>query len=144
MKTWLRSVRRAVLTGLAWAAVWAPVGVLTGLIVDPHGSMDEMWVAVGGYPGFLCGVVFSAVLGTAGGRRGLDEVSLPRAAAWGAVCGLLVGALPTMVATPGAEIPRWLLGVAIIGPVTLLSALSAVGSALVARMAKRRELRDAG
>ena len=63
MTKWLRRIRGAVLTGLVWAAVWAPIGVLMGLIVDSGESMDEMWVAVGGNPGFLCGAVFSAVLG---------------------------------------------------------------------------------
>ncbi len=57
---------------LTWAVVWAPVGVLIGRIVDPNDSMEEMWVAVGAYPGFLCGTVFSAVLGIAEGRRRFD------------------------------------------------------------------------
>ena len=39
---WPRRIRDAVLMGLAWAAAWAPVGVLVGLIVDPDDSMDEM------------------------------------------------------------------------------------------------------
>ena len=52
MKKWLRRIRGAVLMGLAWAAVWAPVAVLLGtFVVDPDNSMDEMWVAVGAYPG---------------------------------------------------------------------------------------------
>ncbi len=143
MKKWLRRIRGAVLMGLAWAAVWAPVGVLIGMIVDPDGSMDEMWVAVGAYPGFLCGAVFSAVLGIAEGRRRLDELSLSRSGAWGAVSGLLVAVLPFAVGTPSTELPLWLLAVVIIGSVTLLSAFSAVGSALLARVAKKRELRDA-
>ncbi len=83
MKKWLRRIRGALGMGLIWAAGWAPVGVLIGMIVDPDGSMDEMWVAVGAYPGFIGGVVFSAVLGIAEGRRRFDEVSLPRFGAWG-------------------------------------------------------------
>lgn len=59
MKKWPRRIRGAVLMGLTWAAVWAPIGVLIGMIVDPSGSTDEMWVAVGAYPGFLGGVIFS-------------------------------------------------------------------------------------
>ena len=80
---WLRRIRAAVLMGLTWAAVWAPIGVLTGLIVDSDGSMDEMWVAVGGYPGFLCGAVFSAVLGVSKGQRRVEELSLARVGACG-------------------------------------------------------------
>jgi hypothetical protein len=141
IKKWLRGVRRALLIGLTWAAVWAPIGVLIGMIVDPDESMDEMWFLVGAYPGFLCGAIFSTLLGFAESRRRFDELSLPQSAVWGAVSGVLVGVLPFALGTPTKEFPLWLLGVAIIGSVTLLSAVSAVGSALIARrMAKKREL----
>ena len=139
MRKWLRRIRGAVLMGLTWAAVWAPVGVLIGMTVDPDGSMDEMWVAVGAYPGFLGGVVFATVLGIAGSRRRFDELSLPRFAAWGAMAGLLVGALPFAVGESTAELPVWLLGVVAIGSITLLSAASAAGSLALARMAEKRE-----
>ena len=143
MRTWLRRIRGAVLMALSWAVAWAPVGVLIGMIVDPDGSMDEPWVAVGTFPGFLCGVVFSAVLGIAERRRRFDELSLARVGVWGAVSGLLVGVLPLVVGTLSPKFPLWMWGVAIVGPVTLLSSVSAVGSALLARKAKQRELRDA-
>ena len=125
--------------GLTWGAGWAPLGVLLGMIVDPDGSMDEMWVAVLGYPGFLGGAVFSMVLWIAEGRHRFDELSLSRVGAWGAVAGLLVGVLPFAVGTPSAELPLWLWGIVIIGPITLLSAVSAAGSLTLARMAKERE-----
>ena len=141
MNMWLRRIRGAVLMALAWAVVWAPAGLLIGLIVDPSDSMDEMWVAVGAYPGFLCGAVFSAVLGVAEGRRRFDELPLSRVGALGAVSGLLVGVFPFVVGTVNTALPLWLWGVVIIGPVSLLSSVSAVGSALLARMAKKRELR---
>lgn len=134
MKTdWLGRIRGAVLMGLGWAAVWALVAVLIGMIVDPDGSMDEMWVAVGAYPGFLCGAVSSTVLGIAGGRRWFDELSLLRVGARGAAAGLLVGAIPFVLGEPTSEIPLWLLGAAVIGSITLLSAVSAVGSAMLSR-----------
>ena len=91
---WPRRIRDAVVMGLAWAAVWAPIGVLVGLIVDPDESMDEMWPAIGAYPAFLCGAVFCTALGFAKGCRGFDELSLSRVGAWGAASGLLVGLLP--------------------------------------------------
>ncbi len=137
MKKSLAGIRGAVLMGLAWAVVWAPIGVLAGLIVDPDDSMDEMWVAVGGYPGFLCGAVFVAVLALAGGRRGLYELPLSGVAGRGAVAGLLVGVLPFMIGEPTSAVPLWLLGGAFIGSTTLLSAVSAVGSALLSRHAAR-------
>ena len=137
-----RRICGVVLVALAWAVVWVPVGVLTGMIVDPSGSMDEMWVAIGAYPGFLCGAVFSAGVGIAEGRRRFDELSLSRVGAWGAVSGLLVGVFPFVAGTVNTAFPLWLWGVVTIGPVALLSAASAVGSALIARMAKKRAMRD--
>ena len=141
MKMWLGRIGGAVLIGLTWAVVWAPVAVLIGLIVDPDGSMDEMWVAIGAYPGFLCGVLFSAVLGIAEGGRGFDELSLSRVGAWGAVAGLLVGVLPFLIGESTSELPPWLLGVVVVGSITLLSTVSAVGSALLPRYAARRQTR---
>jgi hypothetical protein len=143
VKKWLRRIRGAVLMGLTWAAVWAPVGVLIGMIVDPDGSMDEMWVAVGAYPGFIGGVVFSAVLGIAARRHRFDELSLWRFAAWGAAAGLLVGLLPFALGELNPEVPVWLPGV-VTGSITLLSAVSAAGSLALARRAQKRDLLDAG
>jgi hypothetical protein len=143
MKKWLRRIRGAVLMGLTWALVWAPVAVLIGMIVDPNGSMEEMWPAIGAYPGFLSGVVFSAVLGIAARRRRFNELSLSRFAAWGAVAGLLIGVLPFTLGDVSTERPLWLLGVVIIGPITLLGAVSAAGSLALARRAEKRELLDA-
>jgi hypothetical protein len=128
--------------GLTWALVWAPVAVLIGTtIVDPNDSMDEMWIAVGALPGFIGGVVFSAVLGIAARHRRFEELSIPRFAAWGAVAGLLVGALPLVLGEPTSAIPLWRLAGAIIGSITLLSAGSAAGSLALARRTERREPR---
>lgn len=136
MKTdWLGRARGAVLTGLAWAVAWALVAVLAGLIVDPDGSMDEMWAAIGAYPGFLCGALSAAVLGIAGVRRGIEELSLSRAGVRGAAVGLLVGVVPFAVGDPTSEIPLWQLGAAVVGSITLLSAVSAVASVLALRRA---------
>ncbi|MDE3259680.1 MAG: hypothetical protein OYM47_17760 [Gemmatimonadota bacterium] len=143
MNMYFKRIFVVVLMALAWAVVWSPVGVLTGIIVDPGGSMDEMWVAIGAYPGFLCGAVFSAAIGIAEGRRGFDETALSRVAAWGAVSGLLVGVLPFVLGTVNTTLPLWLWGIVTAGAVTLLSSASAVGTALIARMAKKGALRGA-
>jgi hypothetical protein len=141
---WLRYIRGAVGMGLTWAVVWAPIAVLVGLLVDPDGSMDEMWVAIGAYPGFLGGVVFSAILAIAARRRTLGDLSLSRVAAWGAVAGLLVGVLPFTIREPTTERPLWLLALVVVGSLTVLSGASAAGSLALARMAeKRRPLRAA-
>jgi hypothetical protein len=118
--------------------------VLIGMIVDPDGSMDEMWVAIGALPGFIGGVFFSAVLGIAARGRGFDELSLSRVAAWGALAGLLVGAIPFVLGDPITEFPVWLLGVIVVGSLTVLSAGSAAGSLALARMAEKRDVLGAG
>jgi hypothetical protein len=127
-----------------WAALWAVVAVLIGLAIDPDGSMDEMWPAIGAYPGFLGGVVFSVVLGVAARRRRLDDLSLARVGAWGALAGLLVGTLPFLVGEPTTEVPLWLLALGVIGTITLLSAASAAGSLAIARRADDRSDRSTG
>ena len=142
MKTWLRRVRGAVGMGLLWALLWAPVAVLIGTrIVDPDDSMDEMWWMVGALPGFLSGVVFSAVLGTVARRRRLDELSVARVGGWGAVAGLLTGILPFLLGDRGGR-PLWPLAVAVIPSITLLSAASAAASLALAQRALKREPHD--
>lgn len=137
MSDWLRGVRGTVLMALAWAAVWAPVAVLIGLIVDPDGSADEMWPAIGAYPGFLAALVFRALLAMAE-RRSIGELPLSRAGAWGAAAGLLVGTLPFTIGESASEIPLWQLAALVIGTITLLSAASAIATAKLYRSAWRR------
>jgi hypothetical protein len=143
MKRWLRRIPGAILMGLAWAVVWAPVAVVIGtMIVDPDNSMDEMWAVAGIYPGFLCGAVFFAALGIAERRRRFVELPLSRVGAWGAVSGLLVGGLWLVVALL-SDPPQWLLYGVVVGSLTLMSAVSGVGTALLARITKKPELHDA-
>jgi len=135
MKKWLISIGRGVAMGLGWGAAWVPVALLVAVILDPNDSMDEPWLLVGMLPGFLCGAVFSAVAGIADGRHGLDELSFSRAGALGVASGLLVGGLWLVLALL-SDPPRWLLNVVVVGSLTLLSAVSGVGAALLARMVK--------
>jgi hypothetical protein len=60
------------------------------------------------------------------------------------VSGLLVIVLPFagVLGAPNTGHPLWQWRVIIIGAVTLLSSVSAVGSVLLARMAKKRGSRD--
>ena len=121
--------------------VWAPVAVLIGiLIIDPDNSMDEMWVAIGAYPGFLCGVLFAATLGLPESLRRIADVALGRAAALGALSGLMVGTFPFLVGSSTSELPLWQLASLVIGSFALMSAASAVISALLARRSGKREL----
>ena len=143
MEKWMTRIGRAALMGLAWAAAWMPIGILISLVVDPDGSMDEPWILVGTLPGFLCGAVFSGVIGTAAGLRRLDELSLSRAAALAAVSGLLVGLSWFALAVVSDGLALWRLAVVVIASLTLLSALSAVASTLLARNAKKKRWGDA-
>lgn len=144
MRKWLARIRGAVLMALTWAVIWAPFGPLAGMILDPDGTMDEPWVAVGALPGFFCGLLFSIVLGIAERRRSLHELSLARVAIWGAAGGLFLMVLnTTALGTPNTEHLFWRARYIIIGGVTLLSAASAAGSLLLARMAKKRQTPEA-
>jgi hypothetical protein len=80
------------------------------------------------------------VLGITDRRRRFDEVSLGRAIVWGALSGLLVIGLPLIgfLGEPNIGHPFYRWRIIIIGGVTLLSAISAVGSVVVARIAKKR------
>ena len=123
------AIKRTALLALAWAIAWAPIAVLIGVtVVDPDNSMDEMWPAIGAYPGFLCGLLFSILLGIRERVHRIADVPVRRAAAWGVLSGFLVSVIPGMVAEP-----RGLLSASIIGSITLMSALSAVASVLIAR-----------
>jgi len=144
MRKWLARIRGALLMALTWAVIWAPFGPLLGMIVDPDGTMDEPWILVGAGPGFLCGLLFSVVLGIAERRRSLHELSLARVATWGAAGGLFVLLLNSgALGTPNTEHLFWRARYIIFGGVTLLSAASAAGSVLLARMARKREAPDA-
>lgn len=141
MKNWLRRICGAVGMGLIWGAVWAAVGALKGVLVDPSGSMSELWVGppIGAFPGFVGGVMFSAVLGIAATPRRLHELSLSRVGAWGGMVGLLLGVLPLAINEPPNEYPLWLVAAVVIGSLTLMGAVSAAGSLALARRARSPE-----
>ena len=138
MTTWPRRVRGALLMALTWALVWAPAAVVVGILIDPDGSMDEMWIAIGAYAGFLGGLVFAVVLWLAARHRRFEELSVRRFAAWGAAAGFVVGTLPFLLGTPTAAVPLWQLAGPVVAALTLLSAASAAGSQTLARSRERR------
>lgn len=158
MNRWLRRIRGTVGMGLTWAAGWAVAGVLIGVasILTPGLPWDSFFdvfdapLPALAVPGFFGGALFSIVLGIAARRRRFNELSIPRFAAWGAVGGLLLSLLPTAMAaagllTVGSEsVNLWKSTAVISGPLILLSAASAAGSLMLARMTKNRELREAG
>lgn len=159
MKQWLRRLRGAVGMGLIWAAGWALVGVLIGVTSkvlpglpfwDSFFDVFDAPLPALAIPGFVGGVLFAVVLGTAGRRRRFEELSLPRFAAWGAVGGLLLSLVPAALVAVGlASLERpdlglWQITAVISAPLILLSAVSASVSLLLARRAESRELLEAG
>ncbi len=154
MKSWLRRIRGAVGMGLTWAVGWALFGVLIGitslllpgLLWDRFFEVFDAPLPALAVPGFVGGAFFSTVLGIAGRRRRFDELSLPRFAAWGAVGGLLLGLFPAAMVAVGsasANVDAWLFTSVIIGPLSLLSAVSASGSLVLARMTEDQALLEA-
>jgi len=134
----LAAVFSVVRMGLIWAVGWGLIGVLIAFFVDPNESIEDMWVWTLAFPGFVSGVVFSIVIRIAERRRRFAELSLPRLAAWGTATGLLLGALPFVLGSPSSRFPMWMVIALITGSMTLLSAISAVGSALLLRLFARK------
>ena len=145
MKKWLKRICAAVGTGLTWAAVWGFLSVLIGTITESlfgyslETQIDPLMALA--MPGFIVGVVFSTVLWFGERGRRFDELSLRRIAVWGAVVGLLMGVLVFALGTPSDRFPLWLVVVLIVGSSTLLSTVSAVGSALLFRCIARQQPR---
>lgn len=153
MNKWLRRIRGAVGMGLTWAVGWALGGVLIGVTSVllpglPWDSFFEVFDAplpALAIPGFVGGALFSIVLGIAGRRRTFHELSLPRFAAWGAVGGLLLILFPFalvtvgLASTEGGKFDAWHIIAVISGPFIFLSALSAAGSLMLARMGEDRD-----
>jgi hypothetical protein len=105
-------------------------------VVDPDNSMDEMWVAIGAYPGFISGVIFSVLAG----RRPIGEVSSWRAALLGGAAAVLVGLVPFALGEPTTAVPLWQVAGGFLALVVVASVLSAVVSVRVSRALQRRRL----
>jgi hypothetical protein len=134
MKQWLSGTRGTVLMVLLWTVGWGlGFGGLMELY-DPAGEIGDVWPTALAIPGFIGGVVFSALLRIAEGRRRFDEVSLARFAGWGVVTGLVLGGL-SVVAKVGDVSPG---AAGMIGIATALGAMAAIGSAVFVRLVARR------
>jgi hypothetical protein len=135
MKKWLSGGRGTVAMVLTWTLVWGlGFGGLMELY-DPHGEIGDVWPTALAIPGFLGGVVFSALLWIAEGRRSFDEVPLIRSVMWGVVTGLVLGLL-TIPAKVGDVSPG---AAGMIGIATGLGAVAAIGSAVFFRLLARRQ-----
>lgn len=85
--------------GVGWAIVMFIIGSITG-VVDPD-SIDpgeEPWRLAGlvGAVGFLSGVAFAGLFSWIENRKSLRDLSVARAAIWGAIGGAALPLLTTM------------------------------------------------
>jgi hypothetical protein len=133
MRTWQRRIRGAIGMGITWAAAWFAAGSIPRWVFGVE--TDAPLPLVFGVFGFIAGMVFSAVLVVAEGRRGFGRLSLPRFAGWGAVGGLLLAALVARVGSLG-----WGEMLALAPTLALASAACAAASLAIARRATRGEL----
>lgn len=137
MEKWVTRISRALMMGLAWAGVWVPAGAaVAGLMLD---ELDPEHIGGPLYSGLLCGSIFAAVAGIAAAHRRLSELPVSRAAVSGAVSGLLASALwfllvlASVVGDTNPEPLPWQLIGTVVSSLTVLSAMTAVGSVWVAR-----------
>ena len=124
---------------LLWVIGWGlGFGGIMEAFVDPDGKMQDVWLTVLAVPGFIGGVVFSVLLAIAERGRRYDEISLFGFAIWGAVTGLILGALsiPAEVGdvSPGA--------MGMIGIGTALGIVAGFGSGLFFRLLSRWRPRE--
>jgi hypothetical protein len=127
MRNWVRRLRGAIGIGFAWGLAWLGAGLVLLAIVGPNAA-DVPFPLFFGFLGFIAGVIFSVVLSMTEGRRRFDQMSLSRFATWGAVGGLLLSGVMTVVA--GVE------SLAFLGPLFAASgAICASGSLALARRA---------
>lgn len=151
MTQWARRIRGAIGMGILWAIGWGGFGLLIGAasVVLPW----LPWRVIFKYfdaplpalamPGFICGALFSVVLGFAGRRHRFEDLSLKRFAAWGAVGGLLLSLIPVVLVGIGqahmAEgFSVWKITAIVCGPFMLLGAASAAGTLMLARGGKTK------
>ena len=135
MRTLLRRIRGAIGMGFTWAAAWSAVGFVPRWVFGIESDLP--FPLLFGALGFIAGGTFSGILMLTESRRRLDQLSLPRFAAWGAIGGLLLSALFVRGASYGlGEV------LAITTTFAVACAVSAAGSLAIARRAVRRELPD--
>src|SRR2546430_15786835 len=78
MRKWLRRIRGALGMGFTWAAAWFALGFVPRWVFGVYTDLP-LPLLFGGL-GFIAGVTFSGLLVLTGGRRRLDQLSLPRLA----------------------------------------------------------------
>lgn len=135
MQNWLRRIRGAIGMGITWGVVWSAAGLVPRWLFGFN--PDAPFPVIFGVLGFIGGVTFSVLLTLFERRRGLEQMTLPRFAAWGAVSGVLLSAIFTRIASLGAA------DVLVIAPTFAVAcAVCASASLALAKRAEMRELPD--
>lgn len=119
--------------------------LLPGLPWDAFFEVFDAPLPALAVPGFFAGLFFSFVLGVAGHRRRLDELTVAQVARWGVVSGVLLTLFPFVLVViglasrEGSSLGTWQVITIITGPFVVMSAVSATATLLLARAAARRE-----
>ncbi|MDP9279981.1 MAG: hypothetical protein M3P00_11230 [Gemmatimonadota bacterium] len=135
MRKWMRRIRGAIGMGFIWAAAWFAAGLVPRWVFGFNA--DVPFPLVFGVLGFIAGVIFSGLIMLTEGRRGFEQMTLSRFAAWGAVGGFLLSAIFTRAASLA-----WADALAIAPTFAVACAICASGSLALARRAGMRELPD--
>jgi hypothetical protein len=134
MKGWMSGVRGAVLMIVLWVIGWGlGFGGIMELI-DPDGKVQDIWPTVLAVPGFIGGIIFSALLLVAERRSTFDKVPLFHFALWGAATGIILGLL-TIPAEVGDVRPG---AAGMIGIATVLGTIAGFGSGVFVRLIASR------
>ena len=134
MKQWMSGIRGTVLMILLWVIGWGlGFGGIMEAFIDPDGEILDVWPTFLAIPGFIGGIVFSAMLAIAERRRSFNEVPLFRFALWGAVTGIVLGVL-TIPAEVGDVSPG---AAGMIGIAAALGIAAGFGSGLFCRLVAR-------
>jgi len=136
MKKWMSGIRGTLLMILLWIVGWGlGFGGLIEAFIDTSGEILDIWFTAMALPGFIGGVVFSALLAIAERGRSFDQVSLVRFASWGAVTGLVIGGIAM---ARGIELTLTTGKIFVI--TTALGIVAAIGSAVFFRLLARWRL----
>jgi hypothetical protein len=135
----LRRIKAAVGMGLTWAVGWAAgLSIIAGVAYLIAGyawapTMVDLLVNVGicGAMGFVAGTSFAVVLGITERHHTFSQLSLLRFASWGALGGLALAAVFSLVTIGLTPLDVFKTGVV----AALLGSGSAAGSLAIARRA---------
>ena len=92
----VKGLKRTLAEAAGMGLMWGGVGLVPGFLmegVDPDGVYADIWPAVFAGPLLFGGVTFYLLFRGLGRGRRLAEVSIARAALWGALASLALAAL---------------------------------------------------